>query len=249
VIYNPKKKNVIAGMKGGLIVSVQADEGSPLDNPAIISALAKSVAIPGCVGLRINKPRNIIAVRTAVSLPIVGIYKIYREDGRVLITPTFEIARMLVEAGADIVALDATDYPRSPSETIPELVGRIQSELGVPVMADISTFEEGLAAAGAGVEIVATTLSGYIRKPFASLYDPPDLDLVNRLSEVLPVPVIAEGRYNTPELACKAIQAGANAVVVGSAITRPGSIAEMYVHALASGVTSGDEPERTNAFI
>lgn len=191
--HNPEKKNVITGMKGGLIVSVQANAGSPLDHPAIISALAQSVAILGCVGLRIDNPRNITVVRTAVPLPIVGIYKIYREDGRVLITPTFETARMLVDAGADIVALDATDYPRSPGETISELIGRIQSELGVPVLADISTFEEGLAAASAGVEIVATTLSGYIRKPIANPYDPPDLDLVSRLSKSLPIPVFAEG--------------------------------------------------------
>jgi putative N-acetylmannosamine-6-phosphate epimerase len=230
-----KFSDLIAGMAGGLIVSVQADAGGPLDNPHIIAALAQSVAVPGCVGLRIDAPDNIRATRVVVELPIIGIYKSRAADGRVWITPTFEAARACVEAGATVVALDATtSSPRPFGQEVSELIACIHAELGVPVVADISNLEEALAAARAGADLVASTLSGYVHPPFAAPFDPPDVDLISALAAEVPVPVIAEGRYNTPELARQALQAGALAVVVGSAITRPAQIATSFVRALAS---------------
>ncbi len=224
-----ERSRLIDSLKGGLIISVQENAGSPLDDPAIIAALAETVAVPGCVGLRMNEPKNISAARHRVQLPILGIYKTYLATGRVLITPTFEMACALVEAGADVIALDATDLPRPDGQSVPELIARIHAELDRPVMADISTYAEGIAAGAAGADIVATTLSGYIQQPTVDPLDPPDLELVRRLSSALKVPVIAEGRYNTPALACQAIQSGAHAVVVGSAITRPEFIASMFI--------------------
>ncbi len=225
--------DLIEGMAGGLIVSVQADARSPLCEPRIIAAMARAVAVPGCVGLRINSPEHIRAVRAAVELPIIGIDKRYAADGRVWITPTLAAARACVEAGASIVALDATDSPRHFGEAVAELIARIHQELAVPVMADVATFDEGLAAARAGADLVASTLSGYVGELRAGPFDAPDLELVANLARALVVPVIAEGRYNTPELARQALQAGALAVVVGSAITRPELIAASFVRALA----------------
>jgi N-acylglucosamine-6-phosphate 2-epimerase len=227
-----KRSSLIDTMRAGLIISVQEDAGSPLDHPEIIAALVQVVSIPGCVGLRLNEPKNIRAARGRTSLPILGIYKTYLENGRVLITPTFEMAKALADAGADIIALDATDYPRLPGQSVPELIARIHDETDRPVMADISSFEEGIAAFQAGADLIATTLSGYIRPPFTHPYDPPDLELVRRLSGAVSVPVIAEGRFNTPELAGQAIRAGAHAVVVGSAITRPDFVTNMFVQHL-----------------
>ena len=116
----------IVKMKGGLIVSVQEDVDSPLNRPEIIAALAQAVIVPGVVGLRLNEPRNISTVRRQVSLPIIGIYKMYNPAGQVWITPTLEKARLLVEAGADIVALDATDRSQA-SWTIPPGNDRLHS--------------------------------------------------------------------------------------------------------------------------
>ena len=87
-----------------------------------------------------------------------------------------------------------------------------------------------------GLTSSPTTLSGYTRQPVASPWDPPDIGLITRLASALSVPIIAEGRFNTPELARQAIQAGAHAVVVGSAITRPDLIARLFASAL--GVVS-----------
>ncbi len=225
--------NILESLKNGLIVSVQAGEGSPLNRPEILAAMAQqATAVPGVVGLRMNEPKNIQSVRHRVSLPIIGIFKAYGADGRVWITPDFEKARRLAEAGANIIALDATDRSRAPGESVRELVEKIHQRLDLPVMADISSKEEGVAAAEMGVDLVGTTLSGYTRPPFAGPFDPPDLELVARLAAALRVPVIAEGRYNTPALARQALEAGAYAVVVGSMITRPDMIARSFVQAL-----------------
>jgi N-acylglucosamine-6-phosphate 2-epimerase len=221
-------------LKSGLIVSVQQEEHSPLNRPEIIAALAQAVAAPGVVGLRLNGPGHIRAVRAVVDLPIIGIYKEYDPAGRVWITSDFARAEQLAEAGCDVIALDATDRPRPASAALPELIARVQRHLGKAVMADIATFAEGLAAAELGVELVATTLSGYTRLPFAHPFDPPDLALVARLHAALgqaPL-LVAEGRYSTPELARQALAIGAHAVVVGSAITRPDLIARRFVQGL-----------------
>jgi N-acylglucosamine-6-phosphate 2-epimerase len=230
----------LLSLKGGLVVSVQADGGDPLDDPAIIAALARTVAVPGCRALRINGPANIRAVRAAVDRPIIGIYKWRAGEGgagkgagRVWITPAFEMAQACREAGADVIALDATAVsPRPFGDSVSELISRIHGELGVPVLADVSDLAEGVAAAAAGADMVGSTLAGYVRSPLAGPFDPPDLALVEQLARAVSVPVIAEGRYNTPALARQALDAGAWAVVVGSAITRPALIARSFVEAL-----------------
>jgi N-acylglucosamine-6-phosphate 2-epimerase len=224
-------------LKGGLIISVQQDESSPLNNPEMIAAFAQAVAVPGVVGLRLNGAENIRAVKSVINLPIIGIHKQYDPNGRVWITPTFDRAEQLAKAGCDIIALDATDRPRPSGATIEEFIAHIHERLGLPVMADIATFDEGLAAARAGVDIVATTLSGYTRKPFADPFDPPDLALVANLYHALgdELFLIAEGRYSSPQLAKQAFEAGAHGVVVGSAITRPDLIASWFVQGLTFG--------------
>ena len=216
-------------LRGGLIISVQEDAESPLNDPGVIAALVETISIPGCVGVRLNGTQNISVARQRTKLPIFGIEKVYLQNGRVLITPRFQQAEELADAGADVITIDATEYPRQTGQSIAELISHIHTKLNKPVMADISTLEEGIAAAKAGADLVATTLSGYISAPKSNPFDPPDLGLIRDLVNAVDVPVIAEGRYNTPELAHKAIVAGAHAVVVGSAITRPEFIANQFI--------------------
>jgi N-acylglucosamine-6-phosphate 2-epimerase len=220
------------GIKSGLIVSIQADHETPLDDPYIIAAMAQTVAGTGCVGLRINGPQNIEAVHKVVDLPIIGIFKAYSDESAVWITPTFEMASACIKAGASIVSIDATDRLKPFPGDFGEIVKRMHAEFGVPVMADVSSYQEGLIACEKGADLVATTLSGYTQALFVDALAPPDISLVEQLAKSLNIPVIAEGRYNTPELAKKAIQAGAYAVVVGSFITRPGVITRAFVDAL-----------------
>jgi N-acylglucosamine-6-phosphate 2-epimerase/N-acetylmuramic acid 6-phosphate etherase len=156
---------------------------------------------------------------------VIGINKVFSDAYPVYITPNFDSARVLVEAGADIIALDCT--PRSRDGEAPEvLIRRIRDELGAEVFADISTLEEGIAAEQWGATYISTTLAGYTE--YTTKTPGPDLDLVRALAARVKAPIVAEGRYNTPELARAAIDAGAYAVVVGTMITNPREITKVF---------------------
>jgi N-acylglucosamine-6-phosphate 2-epimerase len=219
-------------LRGGLIVSCQAAPGSPMDRPEILAAFARCAEIAGAVGIRANYPPNIAAITQAVQLPVLGILKREVAGYEVYITPEFVDAEAVAVAGAHIIAIDATDRPRPGRDTFEDLVRRVHLELGLPVMADISTYEEGIQAAESGADLVATTMSGYTAGTAAKLPHGPDIDLVNRLAARISVPVVCEGRIHSPAQVREALEAGAYAVVVGTAITAPVWITEQYIKAL-----------------
>ncbi len=222
---------VIERLCGGLIVSCQASAADVIYGPDAMAAMARAAELGGAVGIRANGPADVAAIRQRVSLPIIGIYKQDLPGYGIRITPTLEAARELAAAGADIVALDATRRGAEEGRlSAAELIRAVKEKLAVPVMADIATFEEGTAAAMAGADIVASTLSGYTA--YSAPTSGPDYALVQRLAASLAVPVIGEGRVSTPEEARHMLDAGAYAVVVGSMITRPRWIVEHYVAAL-----------------
>lgn len=229
-------------IKHGLIVSCQAPKESPLCAPEIIAAFALCAEQNGAVSVRIDSPEHISAVRKIVGLPILGIYKLVEPDSDVYITPTFDSAAKIAEAGADIIALDATLRTRPNNEKLENLVEKIHRELGLPVMADVSTFEEGANAARIGCDFVGTTLSGYTaetaHKSFA-----PDFDLVEKLARNLAVPVICEGRLRKPEDVAKAFDCGAFTVVVGNAITGTDWLIREYVKAAPKNLSSAKATE------
>lgn len=219
---------VLGRLRGGLVVSCQALPGSPLRDVRMIAALAGCAERGGAAGVRIDGPDDVAAVRRAIAIPIIGIQKI--PGAPVYITPTFDAARRIARAGADIVAVQATRERTGTAHPLAALIARVHDELGVPVMADVSTLDEGLEAADAGADLVATTMSGYT--PHSAKLEGPDLTLVRELAQRLAIPVVAEGRVRTPEEARAAIQAGAWTVVVGRAITMPEAITERFVNAL-----------------
>jgi len=220
----------LGSLGGGLIVSCQAAAGSPLRDTPVMVAMARAAEQGGAVGIRANGAEDISAIRACVSLPIIGIYKQDLPGYDVRITLTLAAARAVVAAGASIVAVDGTARPHPDGLSARQLIARCRAELGVPVMADVSTLEEGLAAAEAGADIVATTLSGYTA--YSRQLATPDFRLIEELATAMSLPVIAEGRMATPEDARRALDAGAFAVVVGAAITRPEWITERFRQAL-----------------
>jgi N-acylglucosamine-6-phosphate 2-epimerase len=224
---------LLDGMRGGLIVSCQPDArdaaGDPMNRAEVMAALAQAVVLGGARAVRADTPAHIAAVRAAVSVPVIGIYKIDLPGFEVRITPTVDSAVAIARAGADFLAVDGTDRPRPDDLSVPGFISAVRSAAGKPVMADISTFAEGAAAAEAGACAVLTTLSGYTSNSPAQ--EEPDYDLLTRLVRALDVPVIAEGRYSTPEQVARAFDCGAWAVTVGSAITRPRGITERFVRA------------------
>jgi N-acylglucosamine-6-phosphate 2-epimerase len=221
----------IERLRGGLIVSCQAPKGSPLDDSRIISALALTAEQNGAVGVRINEPEHIAAVCRLVSVPVIGIEKVDSDESEVYITPTFAVARRIAASGADIIALDATGRPRPRGEKLAELIRRVREELRLPVMADVSTLEEGMYAADCGADLVATTLCGYTDE--TAHLRPPDFALVERLAQKLSAPVICEGGVASPEQARRALDCGAFAVVVGGAITAVDRLVRAFVRGLS----------------
>jgi N-acylglucosamine-6-phosphate 2-epimerase len=201
----------LEALRGGLVVSVQAPTESPMAASSHLAAMARAAELGGAAGIR---AQDIRAVKEAVQLPVIGLRKRHVEGSEVYITPELEDARAVAAAGADIVAVDATLRPRPDGVDLASLV----SELPVPVLADVDSLEAGVAAREAGAAAVATTLAGYTG---AAPPDGPDLDLVAALAAALDRPVFAEGRIATPDQARAAFEAGAFAVVVGTAITDP----------------------------
>lgn len=223
--------NVLSSLRGGLIVSCQASPDDGLYGSEVMAMMAQAAALGGAVAVRANGVEDITAIRRAITLPVIGILKQHLPGLGVRITPSLEAARAVASAGADIIAVDATRRGAEEGRaTAAELIRQVRDALGIPVMADISTLNEGLAAAQAGADLVATTLSGYTA--YSRQQREPDFALVEALVAATASPVIAEGRIASPEAARRMLELGAFAVVVGSMITRPRWITQQYVSAL-----------------
>ena len=224
-------QTLIESLSGKLIVSCQALPHEPLYGAVYMEAMARAALIGGAGGIRANGADNIAAIRAAVPLPILGINK-RRVDGfEVFITPDYDDARLVVEAGAHLVALDGSAGASPGCETLAAIIERIHTELHVPVMADCSCLEDGLYAESAGADIIATTLAGYSKHGRPTMPGP-DLDLISQLVDRVRKPVIAEGRFHEPHEVAEAFERGVFAVVVGTAITRPSEITKRFVAAL-----------------
>ncbi|MFF3520248.1 putative N-acetylmannosamine-6-phosphate 2-epimerase [Streptomyces albidoflavus] len=182
----------------------------------------------GVEALRVGAREVVAATAAAVDLPVIGLWK--DGDTGVYITPTVRHALALVDAGAAIVAADATARPRPDGSTFADLVAAVHAGGGL-VMADVATADEGREAAAQGADLVSTTLSGYA--PGSPRQTLPDLELVAALARSVEVPVVAEGRIATPEQAAAALAAGATSVVVGTAITAPTALTRLF----AAGLT------------
>jgi N-acylglucosamine-6-phosphate 2-epimerase len=224
-----KLQEFVDEVQGGLVVSCQALPDEALHGADIMARVAQAAMRGGARAIRANTPVDVHAIKWAVDLPVIGLYKEVLEGTPVIITPTFAHAMMLWHAGADVIALDATDRPH-PEGDVADLIKKIHDQTNCLVMADISTLEEGIAAEKAGADMVSSTLSGYT--DYSPKQDMPDIELVKQLAESVSVPVFGEGRYHTPEQVKKALSVGATAVVVGGAITRPREITARYVKAI-----------------
>lgn len=217
-------------VQGQLIVSCQALADEPLHGAEIMARMAVAAISGGGVAIRANSSQDIAAIRAAVTVPIIGLFKDEIEGYPVYITPTMRHVLAVAEAGADVIAIDATARARPEPGTLADFIGRIHMQTGLPVLADISNLAEGKAAVEAGADLISTTMSGYTDDSPAQRE--PDLELVAHLSRAIDVPVLAEGRYRTPQQAFNALAVGATAVVVGGAITRPQEITKYFVEGM-----------------
>ncbi|MFL4473922.1 N-acetylmannosamine-6-phosphate 2-epimerase [Paeniglutamicibacter sp. MACA_103] len=221
----------IAALKGALIVSAQAYPGEPMRDPRTMAQVAASAVIGGAKAVRVQGLADISATRSAVQVPVIGLFK----DGHdgVFITPTLHHALAVAAAGAHIVALDGTRRPRPDGLDLAQTIAGIHERSSATVMADCGSLQDAIAAAAAGADLIGTTLAGYTgERPKTQ---GPDLELLEAIVAAdLGLPVIAEGRIHTPAQAREALDAGAHAVVVGTAITHPATLTGWFVDALES---------------
>lgn len=224
------KNEILNKIKGGLVVSCQALENEPLycKEMSLMPFMALAAQQAGAVGIRANSVRDVKAIKEKVDLPLIGLIKKQYGEFPQYITVTMKEVDELVEARADVVALDCTLRERVDGFSINDFIKQIKEKYpDILLMADISTYEEGINAFHAGVDFVGTTLNGYTEE--SEKIGESNFELVSRLSKNIDIPVIAEGKIHTPEQARQMLDLGAFSVVVGGAITRPLEIATRFV--------------------
>lgn len=220
-------------IKGKLIISCQALPGEPLYDPerSLMPYMARAAGQAGSPMIRANSVRDVAGIKKETGLPVIGLIKQVYEGYEGYITPTMKEVDGLVEAGADIIAMDCTDRKRGDGLTAAEYIRQVREKYPDQIlMADISNYEEGMDAWKNGVDLVSTTMSGYT--DYTPKLDGPDFELAKRLAGDLPIPVIGEGRVHTPEEAVHMLDMGVWAVIVGGAITRPLEIAQRFMRAI-----------------
>lgn len=214
-------------IKGGLIVSCQALEDEPLFSSFIMGRMALAAKEGGAKAIRAQGIDDIIEIKKVTNMPIIGLIKKSYSDSDIYITATMKEVKALVDSKCcEMIALDLTHRKRPNDENVKDLIKYIHDN-NILVMADISTYEEGIDAEKLGADCVSTTLSGYTS--YSRQEKSPDLDLVKWLSNDLKIPVIAEGRIHSPSDLKRAYECGAYSAVVGGAITRPKEITERFV--------------------
>lgn len=221
---------VLDRIKNGLIVSCQALEDEPLHSSYIMGKMALAAKKGGAVGIRANSKEDIAEIKKMVDLPIIGIVKRNYKDFNVYITPTMKEIDELVEVGVSIVAIDATNRERPYGKSLGNFVKDIREKYSnIILMADISNFEEAIKAEKLGFDIIATTLVGYTEYSREESIDKNDFDFLKKIITNVNIPVIAEGKIDTPQKAKRCLELGTHSVVVGSAITRPQIITKKFV--------------------
>lgn len=228
-----KKEALFEQMKGKVIVSCQAVPGEPLyvEEKSIMYLMARAAKQAGTPVIRTSSIRDVVAIKEETGLPVIGLIKVQYDGFESYITPTMKEVDALVEAGSDVIAMDCTNQKRGDGKSISEFITEVRNKYPDEIlMADISTYEEGVNAWKLGMDIVGTTMSGYT--PYSPKHDGPDYELVKKLSSTVDIPVIGEGRVHSPQQAVEMLNAGAFAVVVGGAITRPLEIAQRFMKAV-----------------
>lgn len=225
-----KKREFFQLIKEKLIVSCQALPEEALHGSDYMAKMALAAKMGGAVAIRANGANDIVEIKKLTGLPIIGLVKRDYEGSSVYITPTKKEIQELINVDCEVIALDATDRKRPNNETLEELILYIRENSNCLIMADVSTFEEGIRANELGIDMISTTLSSYTDYTKKRLT--PDFPLIEKLSKESNIPVIAEGNIKTPEHAVRALEFGAFSVVVGAAITRPEVITRRFISSI-----------------
>ncbi len=225
-----KKRELLDGLKDGLIVSCQVQHDDPIYTDDMVVKMAEAARWAGAKGIRANSPEQIRAIKEAVpELPVIGLWKVWHDDTDVFITPTMEEVKAIWDAGAEIIALDCTKQTTHEGTVAWDLLEQAKKEIPEAIFfADVSNYEEAQHAVEKGADIVAPTLYGYTAE--TKDISEPDLREFARMCRDFgdDVYMMMEGHIYSPEDAVKCLFLGAHSVVVGSAITRPHLTAKRF---------------------
>jgi N-acylglucosamine-6-phosphate 2-epimerase len=214
-------------LAGGLVVSVQASADSLLNSAPTIALLARVAERNGACGVRVEGSERIGATRRAVGVPLIGLIKRGYAGYEPYITATLREVEECVAAGADVIAYDATRRERPAGISTATIVATIRAH-GLLAMADCADLVDARAADREGAQIIGTTLCGYTRATRGATL--PALELVRSI-RALGAFTICEGGVASPDDVRSAFAAGADAVVVGTAITNVDVLVERFAHA------------------
>ncbi len=242
---NPKNRELLESLKGGLIVSCQTQKDDPIYTEDMHVKMAQAAKWAGAVAIRANSPQQIKDIKQVVDLPVIGLYKVWHDDTDVFITPTMKEVDEIIESGAEIVALDCTSQTTHEKTIAWDLLPQAKEKYpDVIFFADVSNYQEAKKAIENGADIVAPTLYGYTEE--TKDITEPDMREFARMCRDFKEEayVMMEGHLYTPEDAMKCIFLGAHSVVVGSAITRPHLTAKRFVDLLSGYQDNWREAER-----
>ena len=216
--------DILEKLQYGMIVSCQSEGDDPFNaDPMYMALFAKAAEIGGAVGIRTQGIEKLKAIKQAVHLPVIGLLKSQFPDGTVRITGSFKEVEELIAAGSDIVAIDGTFRVRENLDG-PSFIKAVKEKYGCLVLAD----EEN------GADAISTTLSGYTPDTLSSV-EGPNFYLLEKILKDIKIPVFAEGRFNVPADAQKAMEMGSYGVITGTAITRPRVTTKWFVEAVNKG--------------
>lgn len=228
------QSDIFEKLKGGMIVSCQSEGSDPFNaNPDYMGLFAKAAEMGGAVGIRTQGIEKLKSIKRATNLPVIGLLKSQFPDGTVRITGSFKEVEELLAAGSDIIAIDGT-FRKREGLVGSDFIAKVKKRYGCLVLADIATYEEAKACEENGVDAISTTLNGYTSDTMSNI-ETPNFHLLETILKDINIPVFAEGRYNTPADAQKAMEIGAYAVISGTALTRPRVITSWFVDAIEKG--------------
>ncbi|MGL4522776.1 MAG: N-acetylmannosamine-6-phosphate 2-epimerase [Bacilli bacterium] len=232
-----KNEVIMKALSKNLIVSCQALANEPLHSSFIMSRMSVAAVEGGAQGIRANSASDINAIKQVVDCPVIGIAKVDYPDAEVYITPSIKEVDDLVTAGADIIAVDATNNTRPNGQTLQQFFQEVKNKYPEQLfMADCSTVTEAIQADELGFDFIAPTLVGYTPQSKGVCIAQNDFALLKDMISGVESPVIAEGNIDSPSKAKRVLELGAYAVVVGSMITRPQLITKKFADALVGGV-------------
>jgi N-acylglucosamine-6-phosphate 2-epimerase len=224
-----KGYSLLKPLKNGLVVSCQVPDDTAINTPEFIAAQALTVLQAGAIGIRAQGVSNVRAISLATNVPIIGLVKRYESSSPIYITPCVSDVVELERAGAQIVAVDATDRTRPGGQSFADFLIQVRLESDVVLLADVDSLESALIAESLGCEAIATTLSGYTDIPAPPL---PNIRLIEQIANKVSIPVVAEGGFSHPQSVKDAFSAGAWSVCIGTAITNPYLLTKNFLTAI-----------------